>query len=225
MEGRVSRPSYRAGWKRLTFRVRTLAAVGAGGYQAGWVHQDATDATAREMWANPDPVLAALEQTGIAAAYLAATRKRREFQREWVLPLHDALALPLQLPEQTDPRRYLHIPRNFSDDDAQIRVDVPQRLNFSKDLVADIITTKLALEGVTFSWHLSGSKTYVTVKKTRRPPSRAVFTDPTVRELIDKARESAPVIGVGAGGRAVSVDLDAESRTSSSTPPRAAAIR
>ncbi|MFI7246360.1 pRL2-11 [Streptomyces qinglanensis] len=220
VEGRVSRSSYRAGWKRLTFRVSSLAAVGAGGYQAGWVHQDATVATAQQIWANPDPALAALEQTGIAAAstaavgtaaYLALTRKRRELMREWVLPLHEALALPLRLPEQTDPRRYLHIPRNFSEDDAVIRVDVPGRLDFSKDLVVDIIATKLALEGVTFSWHLAGRETYVTVKKTRKPPAKAAFKEPKVRETVAAAKESAPVIGIGSAGRIVTVDLDAES--------------
>ncbi|MEV5568104.1 pRL2-11, partial [Streptomyces sp. NPDC052196] len=193
VEGRVSRSSYRAGWKRLTFRISSLAAVGAGGYQAGWVHQDATVATAKQIWANPDPAIAALEQPGIAAAstaavgtaaYLALTRKRRELMREWVLPLHEALALPLRLPEQTDPRRYLHIPRNFSEDDAVIRVDVPGRLDFSKDLVVDIITTKLALEGVTFSWHLAGRETYVTVKKTRKPPAKAAFKDLKIREIV-----------------------------------------
>ncbi|MFE7427936.1 hypothetical protein [Streptomyces sp. NPDC057545] len=71
VEGRVSRSSYRAGWKRLTFRISTLAAIGAGGYQAGWVHQDATVATAQEIWADPDPAIAALEQIGIAAASTA----------------------------------------------------------------------------------------------------------------------------------------------------------
>ncbi|MFK0182115.1 pRL2-11 [Streptomyces xanthochromogenes] len=216
VEGHVSRSSYRAGWKRLTFRISTLAALGTGGYQAGWVHQDAT----QEIWANPEPALAALEQPGIAAvstaavgtaAYLALTRKRRELMREWVLPLHEALALPLRLPEQTDPRRYLHIPRNFSEDDAVIRVDVPGRLDFSKDLVADIITTKLALEGVTFSWHLAGRETYLTVKKTRKPPAKAVFKDPKIREIVAAAKESAPVIGIGSAGRIVTVDLDAES--------------
>ncbi|MBE9499792.1 pRL2-11 [Streptomyces sp. GKU 257-1] len=145
------------------------------------------------------------------AAYLAATRKRRELMREWVLPLHEALALPLRLPEQTDPRRYLHIPQGFSEDDAVIRVDVPGRLDFSKDLVVDIIATKLALEGVTFSWHLAGRETYVTVKKTRKPPAKAAFKDPKVRETVAAAKESAPVIGIGSAGRIVTVDLDAES--------------
>ncbi|MCX5174157.1 hypothetical protein [Streptomyces virginiae] len=65
-----------------------------------------------------------------------------------------------------DPRRYHHIPRNFSDDDAEIRVDLPTRLGFSRDVVADLITQKLALEGVTFSWHPAGAKPYVLVKKT-----------------------------------------------------------
>jgi hypothetical protein len=220
VEGRVSRSSYRAGWQRLTFRISTLAVLGIGGYQAGWVHQDETVAAAREVWADPGPALAAVEPAGIAAAstaaagtaaYLALTRKRREFQREWVIPLHEALALPLRLPEQTDPRRYLHIPRNFSEDDAVIRVDVPGRLDFSKDLVADIIATKLALEGVTFSWHLAGRETYVTVKKSRKPPAKAAFKDPKVREIVAAAKESAPVIGIGAGGHPGAVDLDAES--------------
>ncbi|MFD8823802.1 helicase HerA domain-containing protein [Streptomyces sp. NPDC059605] len=220
VEGRVSRSSYRPGWQRLTFRISTLTVLGTGGFQAGWAHRDTTVATAREIWADPDPALAALEQTGIAAAstaavgtaaYLALTRKRRELMREWVLPLHEALALPLRLPEQTDPRRYLHIPRNFSEDGAVIRVDVPGRLDFSKDLVAEIITTKLALEGVTFSWHLAGRETYVTVKKTRRPPARAAFKDPKVREVVAAAKESAPVIGIGSAGRIVTVDLDDQS--------------
>ncbi|UQI45999.1 hypothetical protein M1P56_17405 [Streptomyces sp. HU2014] len=84
-------------------------------------------------------------------------------------------------------------------------------LRFSRDVVADLITQKLALEGVTFSWHPAGARPYVLVKKTRRPPVKALFKNPTVRELVANAPESAPVIGIGAGGRAVSVDLDAES--------------
>ncbi|MFB7851505.1 hypothetical protein ACFC34_31465 [Streptomyces sp. NPDC056053] len=81
VEGQMSRSSYWPGWQRLAFRISVLAAAGAGGLQAGWVHQDATVATAQEVWTDPDPALAALEQTGIAA-YLALTRKRRELMRD-----------------------------------------------------------------------------------------------------------------------------------------------
>lgn len=142
---------------------------------------------------------------------MVLTRERRELMREWVGPLHEALHQPLGLAEQTDPRCYLHIPKNFSDDDAQIRVDLPTRLGFSRDVVADLITQKLALQGVTFSWHPEGRKPYVLVKKTRKPPATALFKDPKMRDLVAKAKEAAPIIGFGAGGRIVSVDLDAES--------------
>ncbi|MEU0942319.1 pRL2-11 [Streptomyces canus] len=215
VEGRVGRSSYRAGWQRLTFRFTGLSAAGGSGAWL-WENQE----TAQALWEDKEGTLHALQSGGIGAASVAAagglaygilTRKRRELMREWIVPLHEALALPLRLPEQTDPRRYLHIPRNFSDDDAEIRVDVPGRLNFSKDLVADLITEKLALEGVTFSWHTAGRETYVLVKKTRKPPAKALLKDPKIRELVAKAKESAPVIGVGSGGKAVSVDLDADS--------------
>ncbi|MFI2352446.1 hypothetical protein ACH492_36740 [Streptomyces sp. NPDC019443] len=35
--------------------------------------------------------------------------------REWVVPLHQALAGPLGIPEQTDPRRYLFVPKQFTE--------------------------------------------------------------------------------------------------------------
>ncbi|WP_333745745.1 pRL2-11 [Streptomyces sp. IBSBF 2950] len=216
VEGRVSRSSYRAGWQRLTFRVTGLSTAAAGGWGL-WEHQE----TARSWWENPDAVpVAALQTGGIGAASVAAagglaygllTRERRELMREWVAPLHDALYRPLGYAEQTDPRRYLHIPKNFSDDDAEIRVDLPRGLGFSREVVADLITQKLALEGVTFDWHPEGSKPYVRVKKTRKPPAKALFKDPKVRELVTKAPESAPIIGLGSAGRIVSVDLDADS--------------
>lgn len=219
VEGRVPARSYRAGWQRLIPRLAVLAGIGGGGYLTTR-DLDATERTVQDLWDSLDQVLAALETGGITAgsaavvggiAYGVLTRERRELRREWVEPLHQALAGPLGIAEQTDLRRYLHIPRNFSDDDARIRVDLPTHLRFSRDVVADIITQKLALEGVSFSWHPEGRKPHVLVKKTRRPPARAVFKDPRMRELVMKAPEPAPVIGIGAGGRVVSVDLDAES--------------
>ncbi|GAA3380989.1 hypothetical protein GCM10020367_70480 [Streptomyces sannanensis] len=89
------------------------------------VHQDATVATAQRY----GPTRSRARRAG--ADRIAERRPRPSDRRlpradpqapgadaEWVIPLHEALALPLRLPEQTDPRRYLHIPRNFSEDDA-----------------------------------------------------------------------------------------------------------
>ncbi|MEW1724732.1 DUF87 domain-containing protein [Streptomyces sp. NPDC093109] len=220
VEGKVFRSSYRAGWQRLTFRVGGLAATGGGGYWALWENQDSTFATARDVWENPDPAIVAAETGGIAVASAAAaggvaygllTRKRREFMREWVTPLHEALAVPLGMSELTDPRRYLHVPRNFSDDDAQIRIDVPTHMRFNEDLVADLITKKLALENVSFTWRRAGKDTHVVIKKRLAPPKMLRLSDPGVREVLAKMPESAPLIGLGAGKRKVSVDLDADS--------------
>ncbi|MFF0108682.1 hypothetical protein [Streptomyces hirsutus] len=219
-ESRVSRSSYRAGWQRLTFRISGLAATGAGGYWALWENQDATFATVHDVWENPDPAIATLEAGGIGLASATAvggiaygllTRKRREFMREWIRPLHEALAVPLDMSELTDPRRYLHVPCNFSDDDAEIRIDVPTHMRFNEDLVADLIVKKLALENVSFTWRRAGKDTHVIVKKRQAPPKKLGLSDPGVREILAKMPESAPLIGLGAGKKKVSVDLDADS--------------
>ncbi|MFF5442192.1 hypothetical protein [Streptomyces achromogenes] len=145
------------------------------------------------------------------AVYGLATRKRREFMREWVTPLHEALAVPLGMSELTDPRRYLHVPRNFSDDDAEIRIDVPTHMRFNEDLIADLIKKKLARENGSFTWRRAGRDTHVIVKKRQAPPKMLRLSDPGVREVLAKMPESAPLIGFGAGKKKVSVDLDHDS--------------
>ncbi|WP_058043935.1 hypothetical protein [Streptomyces roseifaciens] len=156
VEGRVRRRSYRAGWQRLSFHL----ALGAGVTEDGYLLSRGPEATARTvqgLWESRGATLAGLETGGIggacvltagSAAYVVLTRERRELMREWVVPLHEAIAGPLGMTEQTDPRRYLHIPKNFSDDDAEIRIDLSRNLKFSRDQVADLINQKLALEGV-----------------------------------------------------------------------------
>ncbi|MDJ0346964.1 pRL2-11 [Streptomyces sp. H10-C2] len=205
VQGRVGPMSYRPGWQRAAARVTTGGALGVG----GWAY-----------WLDPEQTLQALQYGGAAAGGLVMTggmvhavrtRGRRELMREWVMPLHLALAEPLGLPLATRPRTYLHVPANFSDDDAEIRIDLPVNLKFNESAVAEMIVKKLALQGVSFSWKYDGRAPYVTVKKVNRPPSKVVFADAKVRELVAKVPESAPLIGLTRGGKVVSVDLDTES--------------
>ncbi|MEU9115979.1 hypothetical protein AB0D04_30460 [Streptomyces sp. NPDC048483] len=151
-EGRVVRSSYRAGWKRLTVRMSFLGAATEGACLGGR-HPGTTVRTVQALWEDQGAMLRALHTGGIGAVSVAGAgglaygilgRGRRELMREWVGPLHQALAVPLGIAEQTASRRYLHVPKNFSDDDAQIRVDLPVHLRFSRDLVADLITQELA---------------------------------------------------------------------------------
>ncbi|MFD6801662.1 hypothetical protein ACFWCQ_24910 [Streptomyces cyaneofuscatus] len=99
---------------------------------------------------------------------------------------------------------------NFSDDDAQIRIYLPTRLGFSRDVVADLITRKIALQGLMLSWHPRPQAARAG-EKHPQAPTTAVIKDPKTRELVAKAKESAPVIGFGTGGRVISIDLEAES--------------
>lgn len=194
IDDRVPRSAYRAGRQRLAGRLATLSAIGGTGHA---------------YWQDPAATVTALEASALAYAVLG--RQRRELMREWIDPLHQALAGPLGIPEQTHPRRYLHIPRDFSDDDAVIRIDLPVSLRFNQELVANLITRKLALEGGSMSWNLADRAPHVLMNKSHRPPNKFAFTDPGARELVAKTPESAPLIGLGSGRTGVAVDLDAES--------------
>lgn len=136
-------------------------------------------------------------------------------QRDWVWPLHVALREKLGYPEGTKPSRYIHIPVNYTEitGDA-IRIDLPADFAGEDSIKATVKTTltnKLALQDVTFSWHTEGKNHHVLVKQSPRPPSKVLFSDAEIQKLIESMPESAPLIGLSHRGKAVSVDLDAES--------------
>lgn len=205
LDAPVRRSSYRAGWHRLTVRTATLAAA-AGSAYAYLTHPD-TVAQAL-TYAGPAAMLATAAG---GAAYRVKGRERRELLEEWIDPLHQALADPLGISEHTDPRTYLHVPADFSDDDAEIRVDLPLHLRFNQDQVAELVVQKLALQNASVSWRLAGRDPHLIVKKKDRPPTVLGLDDLGVRDLLASAPESAPLIGLGAGKQKVSVDLDHDS--------------
>ncbi|MFE0373716.1 pRL2-11 [Streptomyces tendae] len=136
-------------------------------------------------------------------------------QRDWVWPLHVALREKLGYPEGTKPDWYIHVPVNYDQitGDA-IRIDLPADFageDTVKSLVKTVVTNKLALQDVTFSWQIEGKSHHVVVKQSPRPPSKVLFCDPEVKKIVEGMPESAPLIGLSHRGRVVSVDLDAES--------------
>ncbi|MFH8628010.1 pRL2-11 [Streptomyces vietnamensis] len=203
--GPVRRSSYRAGWHRLAIRVVSLAAAAGGAY--GYLyHPEAS--TQALTYGSP---VAALATAAGGITLRVRGRERRELLEEWVRPLHQALAAPLGISEHTDPSSYLHVPVAFADDDAEIRVDLPPHLGFNRDQVAEVILQKLALQNASFSWRPAGRDPHLLVRKKDRPPASLGLEDPGVRDLLASAPESAPLIGLGAGGKTVSVDLDHDS--------------
>jgi hypothetical protein len=206
---RASTWDHLARWERAGVRWTTLASAAATAY--GYT-QDAT------------ATLTGLEASGLTAtsagtayvAYRAAdglvTWRHRH---AWVWPLHLVLSRVLELPEGTKPRHYLHVPSNFTEISGDvIRIDIPAYTipdDMLKSQVKALVMSKLALQDVTFSWNLASTNHYVTVTQSPRPPSKVLFSDPAVQALVEKAPESAPLIGLSHRGTVVSVDLDAES--------------
>jgi hypothetical protein len=67
------------------------------------------------------------------------------------------------------------------------------------------------LENVSFSWRQAGSRPHLIIKKKHLPPRALAASDPGVREILTKMPEFAAPIGLGAGRKKVTVDLDHDS--------------
>ncbi|MFD4371074.1 pRL2-11 [Streptomyces sp. NPDC058486] len=205
LDAPVRRSSYRAGWQRLTVRAAALAAAAGGTY--GYLHHPEA-ITQALTYGSPATLLA----TAVGGAVLRMKgRERRELMGEWVEPLHQALTGPLGISEHTAPASYLHVPAEFTDDDAEIRIDLPLHLRFDRDQVAELVMQKLALQNASFTWRVAGRDPHLIVKKKHRPPTSLGLDDPGIRDLLASVPESAPLIGLGAGRKKVSVDLDHDS--------------
>ncbi|MFI0923372.1 hypothetical protein ACH4TP_05420 [Streptomyces sp. NPDC021012] len=74
-----------------------------------------------------------------------------------------------------------------------------------------MIPQKLALQNASFSWRPAGRDPHLIVRKKDRPPASLGLDDPGVRDLLASAPEFALLIGLGAGRKTVSVDLDHDS--------------
>lgn len=200
--GMPSRWELLPGWKRAAWRVLPPVAAVSGviSYLAYPIITSVVSALA----------VAGCAVYGGRRGYRVA--KDWHHHRTYVMPLHYTLArvfdhLPSSAPD------YLEVPAGFHDMDAPtIRVTLPRGLHCAPDVkrtVQDIVSGKLGLADFTAQWHTVGLRTAVSFHRLPRPP--AMVTWDTARSAIAAAPDSAPVIGLGAGGRPVSVDLDAES--------------
>lgn len=163
-----------------------------------------------------------LTLSGLAVAGLAGTGlliwlgvrsvRTHRHRARYVRPLHAVLAGPLGIPKTTRPDGWLSVPRDYAtSDDAVIRVDLPPEINYTADLrtlVSNVIRDKLGIGEVSATWHTVGRAPYAVFKPAAHPPARVTYAD--VRQAIADAPETAPVIGLSAGGGIVAVDLEAE---------------
>lgn len=199
---RVSRWSLLSRAERAALRLGTTAAAGG----AGWGLLEHPTAT-------HDGLLGVGAAAGVAGTY-GAVRGARNYphSRNWIKPLHVALAGPLGLPEGMVPRSYIHIPRDYPGRTDIGRIDLPpQFTGETSGSIASIIKTKLGLSNATVTFKLEGRRPHLLIRQTPRPPAKVLFASAEVRALVEQAAESAPLIGLGPQSSVVSVDLDSES--------------
>ena len=203
--GRASTWDHHSHVRRAAVRLSATAAAMGG--VAGYVtHPLATEFTAGTL------------ATGAAAEGARRAKralKRRQHFREWVLPLHRALASAPALKElgihPADQPTYLTVPEGYSEDEAaEIVMRLPEGFagGASKAEIERIIREKLGLQNVITKWRIAGHEPYVSMRIAPLPPKRIKWND--ALDLVEAASESAPIIGVAARRIPVSVDLDAE---------------
>ncbi len=200
--GAVTRWTLLSRAERAAVRVATTAAV----LGTGWgelEHPKGTDET----------LTGAAAGAAIAAgAFAVRGALHWRHHREWIRPLHLALEGPLGLPQGTVPKSYLRIPRDYPNRTDVGRIELPPSfVSENQGNVSSIVKTKLGLTDVTVSYKLAGRKPHLLITQTPRPRAKTLFADADVRQLVERAPESAPLIGLGPQDRVVSVDLDAES--------------
>ena len=138
--------------------------------------------------------------------------RRRRHYRDVIMPLHWALVRVLNLPEDASPK-YIHVPRS-KDSDEIAAVYLPRDFigdDRLKTQVQAVMRAKLQARDVDFMWSLHGHRPFVQMTRAPRPPDQVLSTDPRVVRLLNSAKESAPLLGIGTRGHAISVDLDSES--------------
>jgi hypothetical protein len=203
--GRTIRWSYLSRAERAAWRVGTLAVLSGGSY--GYA-------------VAPDALYGGLSAIGAGGTGYAAHRtrraiRRRQHYREWVRPLHKSLAAsPLIAVNSYDnPDAYLSVPVDYAtNDESKILMRFPEGFSGDRAVRSEIeriICDKLGISDSVVSWRTAGREPHVTVQIAPRPPKKVLWKDAI--ELMEKAPESAPVIGIGPRGVPVAVDLNTES--------------
>ncbi len=163
--------------------------------------------------------LAALCAVAAVAVAFGAWAARRavtgwRHTRAWVRPLHIALAPVVGTPLAARPASWLDVPRDYNRrEGAQVRVDLPPNITPGADgkrTIVEIVKAKLALDGeVKPTWRLGGARPHVLLRVQVPPPEKVTLG--MVRELIELARDVAPLVGLGRASKPVYADLDGDS--------------
>jgi hypothetical protein len=110
-------------------------------------------------------------------------------------------------------RPFLSVPLDFRDEGTVgTTVWYPSDVHMTPELqrtVVDVVTQKLGLSDTTATWHTTGTQPHVVIRPRRKPPGSATWND--YLDAILAAKETEPVIGVTAGGKLITANLEDDS--------------
>jgi hypothetical protein len=135
--------------------------------------------------------------------------------RTFVEPLHAALAPRLGIPAVTRPQEWMEIPRGFgkAKDGARIAFALPKDFSETgeaRKVIAQLASEKLGLDGdVKVKFEMLGNAPKAIISVSVPPPAK--LAGPQLMELIEAAKDTAPVIGIGRQRQVVTADLVADS--------------
>lgn len=201
IDGQSADWSYLPGWKRSAARLGSLLIGGGGAYMA-------TPGVVTVVAG----VLAAL--IGVWGSYGLWRRVQTHgHHTRYLRPLHEALRTAVGQ-SATRPEQWLHIPPDFKQNPGvELRIDLPSAYDGTDGTanhIKTVVRNKLGLATDTvFSFHAEGNRPYVTFREPTRPPNKVTYADIMAR--ISQAKETAPIIGLAAGLRAITVDLENDS--------------
>lgn len=204
--GRASRWSHHSHARRAIVRLSVVTGT-AGGVAGYLTHPFGTEVTGGAL------VAAGLAETGRRTA---RTLKRRQHRREWVRPLHKSLSTSpvltsVGITPPMRPEEYLTVPVDYStNEESEVILKLPEGFTGGvlKHEIERVVREKLGMSEIIATWRIAGREPYVSIRIAPLPPKRIKWAD--AASLIAGAPESAPIIGLAARNKPVSIDLDSE---------------
>lgn len=150
-----------------------------------------------------------LAAVAAVAAHLAA---RTYAWVHWARPLGNAVGKAAAWPDHIVAEWMVHLPRDMDRGRPKIRMGAEWEPRQSHmDRVEEICRSVLGLRDATAEWHVTGWRNYLRFAPPKLLPDRVPFSDPDVRELVESAAPSAPLLGLTRDAVPVARDFDSDS--------------
>jgi hypothetical protein len=131
-------------------------------------------------------------------------------EQHLVWPVQSALMAAFHDLEDWHRRPMLTVPRDYKDPStAGVVFWLPPWWHATAEVrktVVSIISPRLGIEEPVATWQTAGIHPKVIIKPCKRVPAQVLFAE--LRDLIEAARDTGPVLGLGLGGQLVTADLE-----------------